>query len=346
MKAANSLLSSILTVLGCFSGYLLFVSLTALAGDIGIGYQLMANPWKVSIADNVLANRTQADIDFYRFDSGSKVLAAMASGDIDIGVAGSSPIAAAVSRGLDVELFWIVEDIASAEALIVHEESDIDAPQDLRGKIIAVPFVSTTHFHMLFALEQFGIPPGSVQLLNMQPYAVAAAWMRGDIDATFIWHPVLSRLLRNKGKVLIDSEQLSSWGKATFDGMVVNRRFAVENPDFMTHFVRIIAEVDAHYRDSPEDWGEDSPMISKISQLIGGEAKDVVIALADYRFPSLNEQMSPRWLVGGKDSGAARALHFTAHFLHNQGKIDQIKPDYGDFVTPRFVKNVMAMGIK
>ena len=57
-----------------------------------------------------------------------------------------------------------------------------------------MPFVSTTHFHTLFALEQFGIAPSDVQILNMQPDAIAAAWERGDIDAAFVWDPALGRI--------------------------------------------------------------------------------------------------------------------------------------------------------
>jgi taurine transport system substrate-binding protein len=92
-----------------------------------------------------------------------------------------------VSRGLDIEVVWIYEDIASAEALVVRNGSGIMAPQDLKGKKLGVPFVSTTHFHTLFALEQFGLDPKDVKILNLQPNAIAAAWERGDIDAAFVW---------------------------------------------------------------------------------------------------------------------------------------------------------------
>ena len=39
-------------------------------------------------------------INWKKFDSGAKVITAMASGDVHISLAGSSPIAAGVSRGL------------------------------------------------------------------------------------------------------------------------------------------------------------------------------------------------------------------------------------------------------
>ena len=68
----------------------------------------------------------------------SRVISAIASGDVQIALAGSSPIAAGVSRGLDVEVIWIAEDIASAEALVVREGSGIARLQVRRLAAAAV----------------------------------------------------------------------------------------------------------------------------------------------------------------------------------------------------------------
>jgi taurine transport system substrate-binding protein len=106
------------------------------------------------------------------------VATGMASGDVQIGVIGSSPLTAAVSRGVDLQLFWIIDDINEAEAMVARNGAGITKPTDLRGKKIAVPFVSTTHFHTMFALETWGIKPTEVKLLNMQPNQIAAAWER------------------------------------------------------------------------------------------------------------------------------------------------------------------------
>lgn len=310
--------------------------------EVTIGYQLIYNPWKVAIADGKFEQATGYEIDWRKFDSGAKVITAMASGDVQIALAGSSPIAAGVSRGIDMQLFWITEDIASAEALVVRDGSGIVAPQDLRGKKVGVPFVSTTHFHLMFALEQFGIPADEVEVLNMQPNQIAAAWERGDIDAAFVWDPALGRIKEN-GKVLVTSGQLSAWGKATFDGMVVSREFAEANPDFMAQFVKLIADADDSYRSNPQDWTADSEMVQKIVGLVGGNAEDVPGVLALYDFPTLEQQASCAWLGCGADGGAARALKFTSEFLHQQDKIETVQEDYSKFVTPQHVEAAMNM---
>ncbi|HUF56708.1 MAG TPA: taurine ABC transporter substrate-binding protein [Thermohalobaculum sp.] len=307
---------------------------------VTVGYQIVMNPWKVAIADGTFEEATGREIDWRKFDSGSKVITAMASGDVDIAMAGSSPIAAGVSRELPIELFWIVENIADAEALVVHEDAGIEEPEDLKGKKIAVPFVSTTHFHMLFALEHWGIDPAEVELLNMQPNAIAAAWDRGDIDGAFVWDPALGRI-KESGEVLITSGELAELGKATFDGMIVTTEFADNNAEFMCQFVSILADADAAYRDNPEDFGPDSENAQKIVDLAGGEASQVSSVLELYDFPTMEEQASDTWLGGGEDTGAAAALRATSEFLLEQKQIEALLPSYADVVTAEYVEDAM-----
>ncbi|MFQ6018282.1 MAG: taurine ABC transporter substrate-binding protein [Kiloniellaceae bacterium] len=308
--------------------------------EVTIGYQLIYNPWKVAIVNGEFEKATGYKISWKKFDSGAKVITAMASGDVQLSLAGSSPIAAGVSRGLDLELVWIVEDIASAEALVVRDGSGIIAPQDLKGKTLGVPFASTTHFHTLFALEQFGIEPRALKILNMQPPQIAAAWERGDIDAAFVWDPALGAI-KKTGKVLITSGLLSSWGKATFDGMLANKKFASENPDFMCKFIKTIAAADDAYRSNPAAWSPESAEVKAIVKLIGGNPEDVPTVLDLYDFPTPREQASARWLGGGKDGGAARALSFTSEFLKGEKKIPAVLADYGAAVNPKWVQMVL-----
>lgn len=322
--------------LSVLAGGLVF-SQFASADTITIGYQGMMNPWKSVIAEKQFEAETGMDVEWRRFDSGAKVITAMASGDIDIATAGSSPIAAAVNRGLDIELVWILENIDQAEALVVRDGSGISAPQDLKGKKIGVPFVSTTHFHMLFALEQFGLTEKEVQLINMQPNAIAAAWERGDIDGAFIWDPALGRI-KESGHVLISSGDLSRWGKATFDGMVINKSFGEKQPEVVAKLIKLISDADTDYRTHKDSLTADSPMIKNIAKMTGGDAKNVAGVLALYQFPAITEQLSCAWLGCGKEGGAAKALQFTSEFLKQQGKVPALADDYSVFVNPSYAE--------
>ncbi|MBE8158655.1 MAG: taurine ABC transporter substrate-binding protein [Betaproteobacteria bacterium] len=314
----------------------------ALAKEVTVGYQGICNPWKWKIAEGAFEKETGYKINWTKFDSGGAVMNAMASGDVHVAVAGSSPIAAGISRGVDVQLFWILEDIASAEALVVRNGSGIVSPQDLKGKTIGVPFVSTTHFHMLFALEQFGITPKDVDIRNMQPNAIASAWEGGQIDGAFVWDPALGRI-KKTGKVLITSGQLSSWGKATFDGMVVDTKWGKANKDFMAKFIKIIDEANEDYRSDPSSWTPDSAKVKAAEKLSGCSPADVPGIIALFGLPTMEVQASKAWLGGGKEGGGAKALYFTSEFLKNEKKLDALQPDYGKFVTNEYVKAAMNL---
>ncbi len=176
---------------GLLSVSALAVSALAVAQtkEVTIGYQDMVVPYRVAQEAKELEKATGYKINWKQFGGGGEVIKAMASGAVQIGEIGSAGIAAAVSRGEPLEIFWILDDIGSAEALVVKKNSGIKTIADLKGKKIAMPFNSTTHFHTMVALEQAKVNPADVQILNMRPPEVRAAWQRGDIDATFIWDP-------------------------------------------------------------------------------------------------------------------------------------------------------------
>ena len=144
---------------------------------------------------------TGATIDWRKFDSGADVIAAIASGSVDIGYVGSSPLAAAASRELPIETIFVVGLIGESEALVARNGSGIAKIADLAGKKVAVPFVSTTHYSLLAALKHEGVDPKSVEILNLRPPEIAAAWERGDIDAAYVWDPALGQI-KTTGKVI------------------------------------------------------------------------------------------------------------------------------------------------
>ena len=87
-------------------------------------------------------------IDFRRFNSGAEIFAAIASGDVQIGYVGSSPFAAATSRGLDVKAFYLASISGVDEALVVRNGSGINSLADLKGKKLAAAPVSTDHYQL------------------------------------------------------------------------------------------------------------------------------------------------------------------------------------------------------
>ena len=307
---------------------------------VTFAYQDMMNPWRWVQQTQEIEKATGFKINWRQFGGGGDVIRAMASGDVQLGEVGSTGVATAISQGMDVDLFWILEDIASAEALVARNGSGVNTIADLKGKKIGTPFVSTSHFQLLYALQQAGIKPNEAQVLNMRPPEIAAAWGRGDIDATFIWDPVLSTVKKN-GKVLTTSGDICKKGACTFDGLIVTKKFAKENPEFMVALVKAVAKADADYRSNPKAWTGDKAKVDAVAKWSGGKPEDVADSMALYGFPSLQEQASPTWLGGGGNGAATKALAQQANFLKEQGRLTSVAPDFSKNVTTEWVTKAM-----
>lgn len=319
-------------------------SLTVAAGaawaqgkTVTFAHQDMLVPLRTVMESGELEKATGYKVSWRQFGGGGDVIRAMASGDVQIGEAGSSPIAAAASQGQDIKLFWILDDIADAEALIARNGSGINSIKDLKGKKVATPFVSTAHYQLMLGMKMEGVDPKTVNVMNMRPPEIAAAWERGDIDAAFIWDPVLSKIKGN-GKAIATSGSIGKKGYPTFDGIVVNAKWAAENEAFMVELVKQLAKADAAYRDGAAKWTVDSPQVKAVAKWSKADAKDVPAAMKNYKFPTLAEQASPAWLGGG----AAKALADTSVFLKEQGRVQEVKASYAPYVTDAYVKKAMG----
>jgi len=177
-----------------------------------------------------------------------------------------------------------------------------------------------------------------VQILNMRPPEVRAAWQRGDIQATYIWDPVLSEVKKD-GKVIMTSGKLSAeTGKATFDGYIVNKDWAKQNRDFVVKFVKVLAAADEQYRKNQAKWTKDSPEVKAVAKWSGAKPEDVPAGMALYRFPTPAEQ-NGKWLA--KDGVAVKALAATAQFQLSQKQIEKALPDYNVGVNASYVADAM-----
>lgn len=299
--------------------------------DVVIAYQTGVDPSKVAQVNGDYEKDSQHNINWKKFDSGSDVVNALASGDVVIGNIGSSPFAAAASRNLPIEAFLITAKLGGSEALVVRNAAKINQASDLIGKTIAVPFVSTTHYSLLSALKHWNITENQLKIVNLRPPEITAAWERGDIDAAYVWEPALSKA-KATGHVLVDSKQVGEWGAPTYDLWVVRKDFAEKNPEFLKSFVQTtLKQIDAYNAD-PKAFVENQNNIEKIAQLTGSDQKDIPLLLAGNDY--LNAQQQTLVLSGE----FAKNIFDTATFLKTQGKVDQVKADYKENVNAHFIQ--------
>jgi len=300
----------------------------AQASDLTVAYQTTVDPAKVAQVDGDYETATRASIDWRKFDNGADVITAVASGDVEIGYLGSSPLAAAATRKLPIETFLIATQIGAGEALVVRDE--IKTPQDLVGKKVAVPFVSTGHYSLLAALKHWNIDPAKVQILNLAPPAIIAAWKRGDIDATYVWDPALG-VAKETGKVLITSGELGKAGAPTFDAWIVRKDFASKHPDVVRAFAQVTLQAYADYRKDPQAWLANQDNVAKLAKLSGAKPSDIPVLLQGNVYPLAADQAS------ALGAPTTQALTDTATFLKQQGKVEAVLPDYSPYVSAQYL---------
>nr|WP_244490726.1 taurine ABC transporter substrate-binding protein [Aureimonas frigidaquae] len=304
---------------------------TAHAAELRIGWQQIVEPSRVPQAAGTYEAETRADITWNLFGGGADVIAAIASGAIDIGYVGSSPLTAAASQELPIEAIYIVGNIGEAEALAVR---NIASPAELAGHKIATPFASTAHYSLLTALSHWGIAPSSLELVNLRPQDIAAAWERGDIDGAYVWDPVLNTIKTTGGTVIATSKDVADWGGPTFDAWIVRKDYAEAHPDIVEAFVKVTGEATADYLSNPAAWDATSSQAQAIAKLTGAPAQDVPQLLKGYEFADLKAQTSEAFLGGG----TAKAVAATAAFLVEQGTIATALDDYSPYVDKSFAE--------
>ncbi len=167
---------------------LAFIAFQAQAVNVTVAYQTSAEPAKVAQADNTFAKESGATVDWRKFDSGASIVRALASGDVQIGNLGSSPLAVAASQQVPIEVFFLASKLGRFRS--AGGKESISKPEDLIGKRIAVPFISP--YSLLAALKHWGIKPGQVEIVNLQPPAIIAAWQRGDTDGAYVRAPAVN----------------------------------------------------------------------------------------------------------------------------------------------------------
>lgn len=287
---------------------------------INIGTMNLVNGDLIARREQYYEQRLQdVEVNIINFDSGKDVNTAMVAGSIDISELGSNPTALGIASGLPYDVIAIGDIIGSAESLVVKADSDIKTEHDLKGKIIATPFASTAHYSLLNVLKLAGISQAEVTVLDMQPNDIYAAWQRGDIDAAYIWYPVLDKLLID-GVVLTGSDKLAEQGVFTADLVVARTAYVEQNPEIVTQFVAALKDSNALIYEERER------AVDGVSEILEISKEDAAKQLTGFQYILAEDQLKEEYL----GANIAKVLKSTADFLVEQQSITSA-PDLEQF---------------
>lgn len=293
--------------------------------EVNIGVQNLVTPELIVRMENTYEDYLGCKVNLFLFDSGAEVNRAFASKSIDIGFIGTSPAAIGICNNLGYEVIWFADVIGKAETLVARADSGIEEVADLVGKKVATPFASTAHFSLQHAMDLNHVDPAEVELYDMQPDDIYAAWIRGDIDAAYVWDPVLSKLYENGGVSITDSAKLAEQGVITADLVVINKEFAESYPNVATGFIRALMDATNMFDTDNEK------AVSLMAEAVDISAEDAKTQVSGFIYPNAEQQLSDEYFGENGTGGEISAiLKQSADFLAEQGSIDSV-PDSSVF---------------
>lgn len=303
--------------------------------ELRIGYQVIPNAELLAKATKMFEEKFKGvSVKLHQFEAAVDVNTAMAAGEIDVGLIGSSSVASGVAQNLPNKVIWLHDVIGDNEALVVKKDSGIKSLEDVVGKKIAVSFGSTTHYSLLSALKLKGIDQNKVTILDMKPADMLAAWKQGQIDGGYVWYPTLGEMEQD-GNIILTSRDLAKDGIVTADVGIAAQDFIEKHPDVLKEYIKILDEAVGLYRSSKDDAADAMKNELNVSKEEAAFFMDQLIWL------DAKEQASEDYLGTVDKKGAfAKALKDTAEFLKTQKAIQSV-PDlkvFEDAIDPQFLQ--------
>ncbi|EKQ56832.1 MULTISPECIES: glycine betaine ABC transporter substrate-binding protein [unclassified Clostridium] len=282
---------------------------SALPKEIRLGYFQSPNGELLAKGEKLLEKKFPGvAIKYVQFDVGRDVNTAMASGSIDIATIGTPPGTSGIVNDLPYKIYYLHDIIGASEALVAKNASGINSIGDIKGKKIATPFGSTSHFSLLSALKQNNISEKDVTILDMNAQDIIAAWSRGEIDGAYIWQPAQSKLLSDGGKVILTSQDVASKGAVTGEFGIVSNDFASKYPDVVKAYIDILDESTKSYKTQTDD------VVKTLSSELGLSVEDTKQAMNQISVLDKSQQAQ---YIGTADK---------------QGTLPQILKDTSDFL--------------
>lgn len=286
------------------------------ADKLVVGYQTVPNAALVAKQRGLVEDAAGMPVEWKKFDSGASVITAMASGSIDIALAGTTAAAAAIATDLPIQVIGIHDVIAGAEAMVVKDSSGASDLSGLKGKSVAVPFGSTTHYALLRALEEEGLTQKDLKIIDMQPDQMVAAWGSANIDAGYVWEPSLGQMKGDGGNIILSSKDLINQGIVTADLILGRTEFIEQNPKATAGYAKAIDESVELYRSKPDD------AVAAVSKEIGLEPDVVEGQMKGLIWLDAKEQISSDYLGTSDKIGAlGDTLKETGDFMKDQKEI-------------------------
>jgi len=169
--------------------------------------------------------------------TGSGVVSAMASGDIDIGFVGITPALQGISNGVPIKIVGAVN--LDGSGIVVDPQSDINNTTDLKGKKVATPGVSSIQqVLLLYQLQKYNMTASDVDISSVNIDMIPSTLASHKVDAYIAYEPYVSLApFTNTGNVLMYSDEIMPGHPCCV--IVARQDFINQHPQELQEFLEI-----------------------------------------------------------------------------------------------------------
>ncbi len=254
-------------------------------------------PFQFAKVEGMYEEALGVPINWVSFDTGTAMSAAMASGDVQISVSqGLPPFVVAASAGQDIQVLDVAVSYSENDNCVVASslEIDKDSAGELAGKKVAVPLGTAAHFGFLKQMSHFGVDLASMEIVDMAPAESAAALAQGSLDMACGWGGALRRMMEH-GNTLLTGAEKEELGILVFDATTAPASFVAEESEMVAKFLGVTAAANAMWADEANR----AKMLPVIAKDAGMDEEATAATLETFVFPTVEDQLSDKWLGAG-----------------------------------------------
>jgi NitT/TauT family transport system substrate-binding protein len=186
-------------------------------------------------------------LDWQNFTSGPPVTNGMMAGKLQFGTMGDYPLVVngyTFKNNLESQSELIAVAAynlyGSGNGIVVNKDSSYFEFDDLKDKVVSVPFGSAAHGMVLKALQDRGYPQTFFRLVNQSPEVGSTNIQEKKVDGHADFVP-FAELLPFRG-----------FARKIFDGVVVRTDFAKQYPEIVEAYLKAVLDAEAWVKADPK----------------------------------------------------------------------------------------------
>ena len=299
----NSILKRTVAAASVVLGLTAATSIQA-ADKVNVAFFLeWATPNLIAKVDKAYDKAMGVDVNWVDFSTGTAMTEAMLAGDIDIAYSqGLAPFVTAIQQGAPLKMVGIAV-VYEANDCFVRNDLGITSSNasELEGKTVAVPLNTMADFAFRKYMAHLDVDISTMKIVDQAPPDGAKSLADGAVDMACVFGGVASKASAEVGTPIMSKQQKVDAGIGSFDVVSVTEKFATENPELLKTFLEVTDEANSSWKGSDAEF-------AKAAQASGMDVSTTKAQVADFIFPSVDEQLSQYFGKNGTAAAAAASL--------------------------------------